>query len=81
MGKQPIRFEEAMLDLEEVVKKLETGEVPLEDAISLYKKGMELSSYCHEKLQNAEKQLITIIDKNDNKIEFNPTEGNNPDDE
>ena len=67
MGKQPIRFEEAMLDLEEVVKKLETGEVPLEDAISLYKKGMELSSFCHEKLQNAEKQLITIIDKNENK--------------
>ena len=81
MGKQPIRFEEAMLDLEEVVKKLETGEVPLEDAISLYKKGMELSSYCHEKLQDAEKQLISIIDKNDNKIEFNPAQGSNTDDE
>jgi exodeoxyribonuclease VII small subunit len=81
MGKQPIRFEEAMLDLEEVVKKLETGEVPLEDAISLYKKGMELSSFCHEKLQNAEKQLISIIDQNDNKVEFNPVQGTNKDEE
>ncbi|MBO1913164.1 exodeoxyribonuclease VII small subunit [Sporosarcina sp. 6E9] len=81
MGKQPIRFEEAMLDLEEVVKKLETGEVPLEDAISLYKKGMELSSYCHEKLQNAEKQLISIIDQNDNKIEFDPVQGTSKDEE
>jgi exodeoxyribonuclease VII small subunit len=81
MGKQPVRFEEAMLDLEEVVKKLETGEVPLEDAISLYKKGMELSSYCHEKLQNAEKQLISIIDQNDNKVEFNPVQGTNKDEE
>ncbi len=80
MSKQPIRFEEAMLDLEEVVKKLETGEVPLEDAIVLYKKGMELSSFCHEKLQNAEKQLITIIDKEDNQIEFNPNEGTDKDD-
>ena len=80
MSKQPIRFEEAMLDLEEVVKKLETGEVPLEDAIVLYKKGMELSSFCHEKLQNAEKQLITIIDKDDNQIEFNPNEGIDNDD-
>ena len=80
MSKQPIRFEEAMLDLEEVVKKLETGEVPLEDAIVLYKKGMELSSFCHEKLQSAEKQLITIIDKDDNQIEFNPNEGNDKDD-
>ena len=80
MSKQPIRFEEAMLDLEEVVKKLETGEVPLEDAIVLYKKGMDLSSLCHEKLQNAEKQLITIIDKDDNQIEFNPNEGIDKDD-
>ena len=80
MSKQPIRFEEAMLDLEDVVKKLETGEVPLEDAIVLYKKGMELSSFCHEKLQNAEKQLITIIDKDDNQIEFNPNKGIDEDD-
>jgi len=46
---QPIRFEEAILKLEEVVQKLETGDVPLEDAITLYKKGMELSAFCHEK--------------------------------
>ena len=81
MSKQPIRFEDAMLDLEEVVKKLETGEVPLEDAIILYKKGMELSSFCHDKLQNAEKQLITIIDKDDNQIAFNPNKGDDDDDE
>ena len=75
MENQPIRFEEAMLNLEEVVAKLETGDVPLEDAITLYKKGMELSAYCHEKLQDAEKQLISIIDKEDNKVAFNPAQG------
>lgn len=75
MKEQPIRFEEAMLNLEEVVQKLETGDVPLEDAITLYKKGMELSSFCHEKLQDAEKQLISIIDKDDEKIAFDPTKG------
>lgn len=79
MEKQPIRFEEAMLNLEEVVAKLETGDVPLEDAITLYKKGMELSAYCNEKLQDAEKQLISIIDKDDNKEAFNPAEGNDTD--
>jgi len=72
---QPIRFEEAILKLEEVVQKLETGDVPLEDAITLYKKGMELSAFCHEKLQDAEKQLISIIDKDGNKTEFDPTQG------
>ena len=75
MGKEPIRFEEAILKLEEVVQKLETGDVPLEDAITLYKKGMELSAYCHEKLQDAEKQLISIIDKDGNKSEFDPAQG------
>ena len=63
------------LNLEEVVQKLETGDVPLEDAITLYKKGMELSAFCHEKLQDAEKQLISIIDKDGNKSEFDPTKG------
>ena len=75
MGKEPIRFEEAMLNLEEVVQKLETGDVPLEDAITLYKKGMELSAYCHGKLQDAEKQLISIIDIDGNTAEFDPAKG------
>ncbi len=36
-------FAEAMTELEEIVRKLEQGDVPLEEAIDLYKKGMELS--------------------------------------
>lgn len=75
MENQPIRFEEAMQNLEKVVQQLETGDVPLEDAISLYKKGMELSAYCHGKLQDAEKQLISMIDKDGNKVPFDPTQG------
>ena len=51
------------LNLEEIVRKLEQGDVPLEEAIDLYKKGMELSHFCHEKLQNAEQQLISIVEK------------------
>lgn len=56
-------FEEAMNELEDIVKKLEQGEVQLEEAIELYKKGMELSHFCHEKLQNAEKQLISVVNE------------------
>lgn len=77
MENQSIRFEEAILKLEEIVQKLETGDVPLEDAITLYKKGMELSALCHGKLQNAEKQLISIIDKDGTKSEFDPVQGVN----
>ena len=75
MEKEPIRFEEAMLQLEDVVQKLETGDVPLEDAITLYKQGMELSAYCHGKLQDAEQQLISIIDKDGQSSPFDPTKG------
>lgn len=75
MKEETIRFEEAMINLEEVVQKLETGDVPLEDAITLYKKGMELSAFCHEKLQDAEQQLISIIGQDDKKESFDPTKG------
>ncbi len=66
-------FAEAMSELEVIVQKLEQGEVPLEEAIDLYKKGMELSHFCHEKLQNAEQQLISIVNENGEKQPFEPT--------
>lgn len=68
-------FAAAMTELEEIVRKLEQGDVPLEEAIDLYKKGMELSHFCHEKLQNAEKQLISIVNENGEKQSFDPTNG------
>lgn len=68
-------FEEAMNELEEIVKKLEQGEVQLEEAIELYKKGMELSHFCHEKLQNAEKQLISIVNEDGELKPFELTNG------
>lgn len=54
-------FEEAMKQLEEIVRKLEQGDVPLEESIDLYKQGMELSAQCSTKLQEAEKQLVQFI--------------------
>lgn len=61
MAEKTKQFEEAMNELEQIVKQLETGDVPLEDAIELYKKGMELSSLCQHKLQHAEEQFMTMI--------------------
>lgn len=75
MTEQSIRFEEAMTKLEEVVRKLETGDVPLEDAISLYKEGMELSAVCQGKLQHAESQLMSIINQEGQTEPFEPSKG------
>ncbi|WP_332645227.1 exodeoxyribonuclease VII small subunit [Lysinibacillus sp. 54212] len=68
-------FADAMTELEEIVRKLEQGDVPLEEAIDLYKKGMELSKFCHEKLTNAEEQLISIVGEDGQKQPFAPSTG------
>ncbi|TQR19581.1 exodeoxyribonuclease VII small subunit [Psychrobacillus vulpis] len=64
MAKKEIPFDEAMQHLENIVRQLEQGDVPLENAIELYQKGMELSKLCSEKLQNAEKQLVSFMGEN-----------------
>jgi exodeoxyribonuclease VII small subunit len=56
-----LTFEEAMNKLEQIVDRLEEGDVPLEEAILFYKEGMELSKLCHDKLKNVEQQLTQII--------------------
>ena len=56
-------FEEAMKNLEEMVEKLEEGDVPLEEAISIYKQGMDLSRLCHSKLKSVEDQLTQILNE------------------
>ena len=67
-------FEEALEELEKIIERLEEGEVPLEEAISIYRKGMELSKLCHDKLKNVEEQLAQIITEDGSKEEFSMQE-------
>ncbi|WP_034758033.1 exodeoxyribonuclease VII small subunit [Rossellomorea vietnamensis] len=60
-SKEELSFETAMNQLEEIVEKLEEGEVPLEKALEFYQKGMNLSKYCHDTLQKAENQLTKMM--------------------
>lgn len=60
-AKKQVTFEEAMNELEDIVTKLEEGDVPLEEALSYYQQGVKLSKICHDKLQHAEKQMATIM--------------------
>ncbi len=57
-------FEEAMVELEEIVGKLEEGDVPLEESIRLFQEGMKLSKRCHNKLQDVEKQMDELLKEN-----------------
>lgn len=54
-------FEESMAELETIVKKLEENEVPLEEAIALFQKGIELSKHCNQTLQKVESQMDQIL--------------------
>lgn len=66
-----LSFENALKQLEEIVHELEQEEVPLEKAINLYQKGMELSKYCDEKLEHAENKMTKILNKENKTEPFN----------
>lgn len=53
-------FEEAMAALEQVVTRLERGDVPLEESIALYEQGAALKKHCADKLAAAEAKVEKI---------------------
>ena len=56
-----LSFEESLNNLEEIVKKLETGEVPLDDAINEFNKAMKLAKSCDDKLKSAEEAITKLV--------------------
>jgi len=54
-------FEEALQQLEQIVQKLEKGELPLEESLRLYEEGIRLSRLCHGKLEEAEGKIEMLL--------------------
>lgn len=54
-------FESAMSQLEEIVQQLERGSLPLDQSIKMYKKGIELSQYCQNELDQAEEMVTKVM--------------------
>ncbi|MDO5823699.1 exodeoxyribonuclease VII small subunit [Methanobrevibacter sp.] len=69
-----LSFEESLEKLEEIVDKLETGDVPLDNAIDEFNKAMKLVNICNEKLQVAEESIAKIVKENGEILDFNPCE-------
>jgi exodeoxyribonuclease VII small subunit len=65
-----LSFEESLKELEEIVKKLEVGDVPLDDAIGEFNKAMKLAKTCDEKLKNAEESLTKLVKDNGEIVDF-----------
>ncbi len=58
-----LSFEQAMERLEQVVSRLEDGNVPLEQAIELFQEGMKLSQQCTQKLDQFERKVEILIEE------------------
>ena len=56
-----LSFESALKELEEIVGRLEQGEVDLEDSITLYERGQALKAHCQTKLKAAEGRLEKVV--------------------
>lgn len=67
MDNQDLNFEDSMKKLEEIAIELENGKLTLEESVSKFEEGMQLSKKCSEILDKAEKK-ISIIINNDGEI-------------
>ena len=56
-------FEGAIAELESIVKKLEEGDLSLEASLALYERGVQLSRFCHARLEAAEHRIEVLTDR------------------
>lgn len=69
-----LNFEEAMAELEQVVRQLEEGRVPLDQAIAAYERGSVLKARCDELLKTARLKVEEIYQNKDNGVEVKPSD-------
>jgi exodeoxyribonuclease VII small subunit len=58
-----LTFEQAIRQLTDIVSKIEQGEIPLQDSLSQYERGMALIKHCKDILQKAEKRIEKISEQ------------------
>ena len=57
----PVTFEHALEELEKVVKQLESGDLPLEQTLALFERGVALSESCRKQLDSAETRIEVLL--------------------
>ena len=63
------KFEESMIKLEEIAKKLESDELSLDESVEIFEEGMKTSKRCKQILDNAEKKITILINDVEEKFE------------
>ena len=68
------KFEDAMKKLEEIVGRMEKGEMPLNESLKLFEEGVKLTRFCSQELQKAEKKVELLTKDNEGKLVAVPFE-------
>lgn len=69
---EQLSFEQAVSELEQIVKNLETGKTNLDDMVTAYERGMTLKSYCETKLRDAQMKIEQISIRADGSSTLEP---------
>lgn len=69
-------FESALGELEAIVRKLETGDLDLEESLKLFEKGVKLSRECRERLTRAERRIEVLMKDSDGNFALETLEEN-----
>lgn len=67
-------FETALKQLEEIVAQLESGNLPLEEALKKFEEGTKLSKFCSQKLEETEKRITMLTRNADGEVRETPFE-------
>jgi exodeoxyribonuclease VII small subunit len=68
------KFEAALARLEEIVKELETGDLPLEQSLKLFEEGIKLSRICNKRLEDAERRVEILLKNKNGTVTAQPFE-------
>ena len=67
--KTSTNFEKSLAELEQLVEAMEQGDLPLEEALKQFEKGISLAGNCQKALQNAEQKVKQLVEKNGELLE------------
>ncbi|TVR79656.1 MAG: exodeoxyribonuclease VII small subunit [Rhodospirillales bacterium] len=71
---ETLAFEDALAELEDIVRRLESGSAKLDEAIAAYERGAALKRHCETKLQEAEARVERIVLGADGKVTTSPAD-------
>ncbi|HNY50489.1 MAG TPA: exodeoxyribonuclease VII small subunit [Smithella sp.] len=68
------KFEDALEKLEDIVRKMEAGDMPLDDALKSFEEGIKLIRFCSSKLEETERRVEVLLEK-ENSLQLKKFQG------